>query len=692
MMRFNLPHIVFVILLCLCGSSQGQAAWSGIIDPSRAIDWSQAGATISTSRTQCVTTACTTVSNGTTVTAASINAALASAPANTFVLIPAGTYTMSTGLAFPQGGTMSSNCSSNCSNITLRGSGSNSTFLVFSSSAGGPGNCGGDDICAASTDVNYSGGPSNTASWTGTNGANGTYTVGATSIILSSTNNLSVGSQLILDQIDDQSDNGALYIGCEIYDGSPACYSGAGPNGFERGEGSVSTIRGQQQMVNVTSITGNTVGITPGIYASNWQSSHSPGAWWATHPVAGDAVESISLDHTNGGIGINFWDCSGCWVKGIRSIRNSNTGTGYGHVQFSQCNHCTVRDSYFYGYIGDCYGISIDIASDALVENNIFQFPGTFQFYNSDCEGCVSDFNYAASTLYGSAGSNWLAQPSDYHGTVLFALTEGNIGAGLYADSFHGTHALNTYFRNRADGREQNQGYATSSGTVALRLNPGSRYHNAIGNVLGTPGYHTSYKSLPPGSSIYTSVIGAGTYPEGNTNDSLVDPTTMYWGNWDNVTNSARWCGNSSNPGWSSVCGSKSEVPSGLSSYSNPVPSNTSLPASFVYSAAPAWWPNGKAWPLIGPDVNGGNVGQCSGGKYDSSEATSSSQCTGGSFTVVAGGMVTSNPAMDCYLSTMGGTVNGMGGALTFDSSICYSSSNGGSPPAPPSGLSAVVQ
>jgi hypothetical protein len=172
MMRFNLPHIVFVILLCLCGSSQGQAAWSGIIDPSRAIDWSQAGATISTSRTQCVTSACTTVSNGTTVTAASINAALASAPANTFVLIPAGTYSMSTGIMFPMGGNMSSNCSSNCSNITLRGSGSNSTFLTFASSAGGSGNCGGDDICAAPTDINYSGGPSNTASWSGTNRAN----------------------------------------------------------------------------------------------------------------------------------------------------------------------------------------------------------------------------------------------------------------------------------------------------------------------------------------------------------------------------------------------------------------------------------------------------------------------------------------------------------------------------------------
>jgi hypothetical protein len=692
MLRFRHSPIVFVIFVCFCGSLHGQAAWSGILDPSRAINWSQAGATISTTRTQCVTSACNTVSSGTTVTAASINAALASAPANTYVLVPAGTYSMSTGLSFPVSGSNSGSCTSSCSNITLRGSGSNSTFLVFTSA--GSGQCSGDDICAASSDTNYAGGPSNTATWSGTNGVSGTYTAGATSILLSSKTNLVVGAPIILDQIDNQGDNGGLYVGCEIYDGSSACYSGAGPNGYERGEGALTTIRGQQQLVNVTSISGSgpyTVGITPGIYAANWATGHSPGAWWSTGPVYADAVENISLDHTNGGIGINFWDCTGCWVKGIRSIRNSMTGTGYGHVAFNICNHCTVRDSYFYGYLGDCYGITIDIASDALVENNIFQYPSTFQFYNSDCEGCASTYNFSAGTLYGNPGSNWLSQSSYYHGTVLFALAEGNIGAGLYADSFHGTHVLDTQFRNRMDGHEQNQGYATTSGTVALRLNPGARYQNAIGNILGTPGYHVHYTSTPPGTNLYTSVIGLGTYPETSTNDSLVATTRMFWGNWDAATNAVRWCGNSSDPGWSTTCGSTSEVPTGLSSYSNAVPSSTTLPPSFVYSSQPSWWPSGKAWPPIGPDVTGGNVGQCSGGTYDSSEATSSAQCSagGGKFSVVAGGMVTSNPAMDCYFNNMGGVANGTGSALTFDSSACYSSGGGGLNP--PQSLAAVV-
>ena len=644
--------------------------WSGIIDPSRAIDWSKAGATISTNRTQCLTSACGAVTGGT-VTAASINAALASAPAGTYVLIPAGNYSMDAGITF-----------ASKSNITLRGSGSNSTFLSWTSSSGGSGSCGGHDVCAASSDINYAGGPSNTANWTGTNGVSGTYTKGATSILLSSVSHLAVGSPLILDQIDNQSDPGigALYMGCELPDGSAACYSGAGSDGYARGN-TLSTIRGQQQIVNVTSISGNgpyTVGITPGIYADNYTSSSSPGAWWATAPVFGDAVESISLDHTGGGDGITFFNCTGCWVKGIRSVRNSTTDTGWGHVYFSICNHCTVRDSYFYGYSGDTYGISIDIAGDSLVENNIFHYFLSSQFYNSDCQGCVSSYNFSPGANFGGAGSNWMGNSAEFHGVNLFALSEGNIGTGLYEDSFHGTHALNTQFRNRWDGREQNQRAPASSNTVALRLNPGSRFNNAIGNILGTTGYHTSYQSPPAGTNLYTSSIGVGAYPEGSTQDALVGPTSMFWGNWDPTSNAVRWCGSPTSSGWSKVC-TASEVPSTLTAYSNPIPSTTTLPASFLYSAPPSWWPSGKKWPPIGPDVTGGNVGQCVGGTNDTSEATSSSQCAGGTFTALS--TVTSIPAMDCYLNVMGGAVNGQGSALAFDASKCYADSMNTIPP-----------
>jgi hypothetical protein len=76
------------------------------------------------------------------------------------------------------------------------------------------------------------------------------------------------------------------------------------------------------------------------------------------------------------------------------------------------------------------------------------------------------------------------------------------------------------------------------------------------------------------------------------------------------------------------------------------------------------------------------------------SSCTASSQCGGGgTCSNIGGGRVVSTPAMDCYLTKMGGVANGTGGALAFDSSACYSggSVGGGSGVNAPAGLTAVV-
>lgn len=683
MERFLRSSFALFLAVFFAGNLFGQTQlWTGIISPNRAINWQNAGATISTTRTQCGST----IAAGT--SASVINSDLAGCASGTYLLLGAGTFNLTAGLAMP-------------ANVTLRGSGANSTFLVFSGGVG----CRGAtvNICAASADTNYWGGPSNSANWTGTNGTAGTYTAGATSILLSSKTNLAVGNPVILDQIDNQSDNGALYVGCEISDGSADCYSGAAPNGFERGEGSLSTIRGQQQIVQVTSISGSgpyTVGVTPGIYAGNWASGNSPGAWWATSPILNVGIENLSVDNTSDGYqGVLFFNCENCWVKGIRSIiTTGGLGTGWYHVGLQMCNHCTVRDSYLFGNQGDSYQISVGIASDVLVENNIIQYPSMFQFLNSDCEGCVAGYNFAPAQLYGTPGSsNWVQQPSQFHGIDLYTLAEGNVGAGHYGDSFHGTHDLDTFFRNRFDGNEQNGGSTVTSNTVAMRINPGSRYYNVVANILGTVGFHTVYKSTTNGSNLYSSVVGCGAYAEtGMVGDTLTCPTSLWWGNWDNKSNAVRWCGSSGDTGWSTTCGSASEVPTSATGYPNSLPTvgdtgagMGALPASFYYSAKPSWWPSGKAWPNIGPDVTGGNVGQCLGGTNAANEVTSSqsSQCSagGGSFTALP--TVISNPAMDCYFNTMGGPANGTGPALSFNPATCYSGSGSKGQPGAPVGL-----
>lgn len=813
---------LFFILAILCPSFlAAQNPWSSVLSSSRAINWGNVGApNIEVIRTQCGSTIAAYGSSGSPVSASTINTALAACPYNGFVLLGPGTFYLSSAIFFPIGGSSSISCTTSCSNITLRGTGANSTFLIFSG-AGSSGNCGGHSICAGSTDLNYWGGASNVANFTGASATStvtaGTYTQGGTFLSLSSVTNLAVGAPLILDQIDDQGDNGGLYSGCEIGisvangqpfgDSSGSCAPVALINGSERGSGNLTTIRGQQQIVNVVAITGSgpfTVQVSPGIYAPNWATGKTPQGWWATHPVYNDAVENLSQDITaitSSTNGITFFNCTGCWVKGVRSITTSSAGTGWYHVGFTICNKCTVRDSYHYGFTGDDYGFTVNIGSDILMENNIGQTPGEDFFIDSDCEGCVWTYNFSVNPLF-TGNSAWMSQSSFFHGLSLYDLAEGNIGSGLYSDSFHGTHIFNTQFRNRWDGHEQNQGSVTSQSTVAIRLSAGSRFDNVIGNILGSPGYHTTYKALPGATSttLYKSVIGVGLYPESNVNDGLSNPTTMYWGNWDNVTNAVRWCGDSSNTGWSTTCASTSEIPttvnegavfnqqigtgdgttkifsatlsntslvagsssafkcitlntsacgtlqksvyandtangtfinSGSTSgaltgtinystgsvtltfaaapasgvgvwvnymqqtstsipYSNTVPGTQTLPASFIYSTQPSWWTSGKVWPSIGPDVTGGDVGQCSGGTYSSSEVTSSqsSQCSTGGGTFTANTFTISNPAMDCYFNVMGGNANGTNGPLAFNPASCYSVSS--SAPSAVTGLRAV--
>jgi hypothetical protein len=97
---------LILIVSLLCAIPASAQSWSNIISSSRAINWTGAGLPPTLpdgetttnpwtppTRTQCVTSACNTVSGGT-VTATSLGAALVSCPAGTYILIPAGTFTI----------------------------------------------------------------------------------------------------------------------------------------------------------------------------------------------------------------------------------------------------------------------------------------------------------------------------------------------------------------------------------------------------------------------------------------------------------------------------------------------------------------------------------------------------------------------------------------------------------------------
>jgi hypothetical protein len=660
-MKRKLLILFLAILFCLPGVSYVHAqSWSGILDPSRAIDWTQAGVVggiPDANWAQCGSTI--TAYSG---TAATINAHIAGCPANTYVLLGPGTFNLSTGIAMK-------------SNVVLRGSGANSTFLVMTGNNG----CFGMYawICFTQDPTWFRYAYMNTAAWSGG------YAQGTTSITLTGLSKpLSVGQYIYLDQANDLSDPGTLFV-CDSNSVSPPC-SLEGATGAGRTINGV--YRSQVQIVKITNISGSTYTITPGLYGIRWSASKNPAAWWPNTTIVNAGVENLSVDSMNSkGIGgVVFSNAANCWVKGIKSLNGNRN-----HVWLLLATHITVQDSYFYGTknaANKSYGIESFGTTDDLIVNNVFQkISAPFTVGNN--QGSVYAYNFSVNDFINKP-TFLSAQAFEHDAGVLYNLFEGNIGAAFKGDMFHGTGGANTFFRNRWNGNECTAGTCTQGGNIPARLDSYNRADNVIGNVLGTSGIHKSYEngSNPP---IY--YIGQGG-TEGTVtvaNDPLVSSTLLRWGNYDTVTGAARWCGNSSNPGWSTTCAAKSEVPTGLSQYANEVPSSTTLPASFYYRSTPTWWPSGKAWPPIGPDISSGNLGLCKGGTYSYNMVTSSSFCTGGTFAgSEAGGHANSNPAMDCYLNGMGGPPDGSGPALTFNASACYSHST----VAAPKDLAAIVQ
>jgi hypothetical protein len=559
-------------------------------------------------------------------------------------------------------------------NVTLRGAGANSTFLIFTSGEGCNGL--GADVCMINGDNNYSGGPENTANWTGG------YAKGSTSITLDNTANLHVGSVIILDQLDDTftgGDTGNIFV-CQSAGSNGACSQQGGVgNGRPGPSGCSSGCRAQNQLVTVTSINGSTVGITPGIYAPNWRAAAAPGAWWSGQvPITGDGLESMSLDHSNTGIngaGIMMANASGNWIKDVRGV--DTTGQIHKHVWLYQSNHDTVRDSYFYGSNGssESYGVDSGASSgDNLVENNICQHISTCTI-TEGASGTVFAYNYSVDNYYNGGGSapQW-QQEDQYHHSVgdNYQLFEGNEGIGHTDDDIHGSSFMTTSFRVFVNGRDpaMTNGLPKVQQTSAMSLMAYSREMNIIGSVLGTAGYHTNYQSIPTSSSdcgsglANVSVFVLGYSGDQGTcfsagfsipDDANVAATLMRWGNYDVVHAAVQW--------------NAAEVPSGLSVDSNPVPSSQTLPKSFYLpnggSTAPPFW-GSMPWPAIGPDVTGGTVAG-------------------------TGGHVYPNPAAACYQSVMGGRTDGSSGVLTFEASNCYSTGvSQGPAPAPPTNLTAI--
>jgi len=675
--------LVLLLLAAASGLSAYSQAWSTFLDSSRAIDWTGAGFTVPNYTTNCpVQPALTANSSGAASTnTKAIQSALASCDAaHNVVNIPAGTYYVA-GITFGSQG-----------NQILRGAGASSTDLIMTAEAG----CGGlqAGVCLINGSTVYNGSPavqpggSQACSWSGG------YSQKSTSITLSSCGGTPPLNQLIvLDQANDQSDTGGIYI-CDTN------IKNCGYEGSDGGNNDGRFISGlthsQQQVAYVTGVKNNgngtfTVTISPGVYFSNVRSSQSPGAWWMNN-VSQDGLENLTVDGSKlADYNISLDSCYQCWVKGVRSLNAAR-----GHVLIWEGANDVVRDNYFYGaqsHASDSYAVEIEWGSSGmLIENNIFQ-QTTFPVMFGQGSGSVIGYNLAINDVYTASASFVFGGDASHNAGSEMNLWEGNVMPTIIADDAWGSSDQSTIYRNLLSGWQAGK----SDLTVPLLLRSWVRAYNFIGNILGHSGYHNQYETYATAaqSGIGSAEENTSIYSIGWGNTGAMcgtpscDPTTyrslMRWGNWDVVNNATQWNSSEASPGAISYVNSNF-TPSYFSSLAH------TLPASLYYSSKPSWWPSGKIWPPVGPDLSSGNLGICNGGTFAGAEATSAGQCTGGNLGSAWANHATSIPAQDCYLAVMHGSADGSGNVLNFDASQCYTTSSGsGMSPAPATGLGATV-
>ncbi len=536
------------------------------------------------------------VGNGITNDGPAIQTCINNASTNTAVFIPAGTYLINSLIRLK-------------SNVVLRGAGVTQTFL----NEGASGNLDTQNFSFTSGGLNPA---TNFNTIPSTFALSGTPQKGDTSVTITS------GAPNIGDWI-------------QVYgNDDPSIITTTGDNGHCNWCGNNTGFYVRQQIVQVTNKVGSVLTLSrPLYYPLDTTSRVVPGpsgVGTVTEPAgakytiiafgtqkAGFENFKVTATVDNGGSQIiRLQGCLFCWVKGVET-QNTGSNSGSAHIEVDESYGCEIRDSYVHdgrsSASGANYGIYFQFSnSDHKVENNIMRHNRHGFVFQGGGSGVAFLYNYIDDlytddlTYLGSARTSHGAHP-------FFDLWEGNIMSHVAADSFWGTTSHDVFFRNSMWGDETGTGvpsFPPNSGFDAIDTYPLNTYYAFVGNVLGRTGLHTTWSAATlRGFNEFAAPATPIVYSYGGTQSGIpsTDTTSLNHGNWDFKTNGvAYWEGGT----------------------------NHVLANSLYYTTKPAFLGN-ISWPLIGPDVTGGNL-------LGTSE------------------LVNENPAELCYLSG------------TFNPAICY--------------------
>jgi hypothetical protein len=372
---------------------------------------------------------------------------------------------------------------------------------------------------------------------------------GARSVTVASTSGLTVGSLVTIDEVTDGPASG-FTVGANvraIYRNDRHPLSGNSRGWWCR------TNRPISQVLEVASVSGNTVTFTTPFHITFRTSQQAQLINWLKAPVQRAGVEDLRIsgsgDSRNGlnGNGVYFAIAKESWAKNIE------VDGSYGSaVQFATALRCVLRDSYlhdtaYFNPGGAGYAVDVTRGSaDNLIENNIIvRFNKVSQFRASG-GGNVFAYNYTDDGGIQSSPS-WVETgiQASHYPTPHYELFEGNYSWNADGEFTEGNAIYVTFFRNHLSGKLANTPGWLSDGGPRRMASAffGHRWYSFVGNVLGLPGTSYSSYATDSNSSAGNAIWRAGVFDNDQYYDARVRETMQRDGNFDYKSNSVSWWG-----------------------------------------------------------------------------------------------------------------------------------------------------
>jgi hypothetical protein len=415
-----------------------------LIPAARLVDW-EPGVTVGvpggipTGRTQCVTSACVDLTNaasgykdGTLDAAGLIEAATASALADTVVELPAGTWRIDSTI----------DIGPSDDSITLRGASTATTII----------DCRTTTCIKVGTDSDYAWGhpaSDNLVTAYGVSGANSVLTMADTA-------SFSTG-QLIRWIADDDRNLPVMNVGG--YGADDATYS-------------------TRQMTRIVSKTGTTLTVFPPIYHYADYVGVAAKVNVAQFQTDFAGIENLTVDGTNGtvGFGIQFEQTVGGWLKDVRVYNATSYHVYLADVLFQEIRRSTMEVRLGGGSNGSA--LLVNTVSGALVEDNIIReaFPNIE--VNAGSSGNVFAYNF----VHNENGAISVLTNHGPHNR--YNLYEGNIATNFLSDGYFGGEDAITIYRNLAHANGID---VADDPAWCVSLKRFTRRASIVGNVFGGP-------------------------------------------------------------------------------------------------------------------------------------------------------------------------------------------------------------